>query len=422
MKAKTLLYIVGFYDIPPLNLLQKYLRESGRAKVTILLLPVIRSVKNRLVMEAFILDENGKKFENRINIFFPFPVFVKYVIQYLLNFYLLFKLLRKIKRKKFEICIAEPTFNAVLALILKNFGRCQFTVYMNGDVVIGSKAFKRTHYLPPNFLNKFLDNLLIKFQYFLRWLAYKNDLLWYPTEKIKIWDNQHGYFAKREMMASVVAVDFGRVKKNITVPKSNHSICYIGRFDEHAGLDMVISSLKLIKEKISNIEMVVVGGGYLAIENYKKIAEANGVLEHIKFYGFISKIDDAIAVLAKSGIGLALYKPVEDNESLYTESSKVKEYFKAGLPVIMAKGGPDICDDIVKYKSGVVVDYNKEDIAKNIITILTDQQLYKEMQKGVLEISKFFDYRENFKNAWNLIYQKVESRPLAHAKSIKKTE
>lgn len=408
MKTKSLLYIVGFYGIPPFNFLQRYLEESGAAKVTALVLPVVRPVKNRLSMDAFILDENGKKFENNINIFFPFPSFIKYALQYFLNFYLLFKLLRKIEQKKFEICIAEPTFNGALAYILKKIGKCEFTIYMNGDVLVDPKDSKRTHYLPESFLNKFLDNFLIKVQYFLRQIAYRNDLLWYPTKKIKIWDNQKGYFAKKEILITGGAIDFEIVKKNIVVPKSNHSICYIGRFDKYAGLDIAISALKLIKEKMNNIEMVVVGGGDSVIEKYKKIAEENGVLEHIKFWGFVPKTEDAIDILAKSGLGLALYKPVKDNVSLYTEPSKVKDYFKAGLPIIITKGGPEIWNDIVKYKAGVAVDYNEEDIAKNIINILTNQKLYKELQKGVLEISKLFDYRENFKNVWNLISQKSQ--------------
>lgn len=408
MKTKTLLYIVGFYGIPPLNFFQKYLKENGIAKVTVIVLPVIRPVKNRLRMSAFVLDEKGKKSESKIDIFSPFPSVIKYSVQYFLNFYLLFKLLRKIERKQFEICIAEPAFNAALAYILKKIGKCEFTVYVNGDVLTDPKASKRTHYLPQSFLNKFLDNLLIRVQHFLRWLAYKNDLLWYPTKKIKIWDNQHGYFAKREIITTMGVIDFEIVKKNINVSKSNHSICYIGRLDEYAGLNIAISSLKLIKEKISNIEMVIVGGGDLVIEKYKKIAKANNVLENIKFYGFIPKTEDAIDILAKSGIGLALYKPVKDNASLYTEPSKVKEYFKAGLSVIMAKGGPDICSDIGRFNAGVVVNYNEEDIARNIINILTNQQLYKELQKGVLEISKTFDYRENFKNVWSLICREAE--------------
>ncbi|PIR73465.1 MAG: hypothetical protein COU40_01870 [Candidatus Moranbacteria bacterium CG10_big_fil_rev_8_21_14_0_10_35_21] len=408
---KSLIYFVSFYGTPPLNFFQKYLEENDLAKVTIVVLPFMRQTKKRLLMNAFILDENGRKIEKNIDIFFPLPFIFKYIIQYFLNFYFSFKFLSRIERKEFDICIAEPSFGATIAYLLKKFKKCKFTVYMNGDILADPKVSSKTHYLPQNKINKFFDSLLINVQYFLRKIAYKNDLVWYPSGKIKKWDNEKGYFAKKEIIAPAGVIDFEIVKNNINVPKSNHSICYIGRLDEYAGLDIAISSLKIIRKEIPDIEMVVVGGANLIIEKYKRIAKEGGVLNHIKFYGFVPKTEDAIAILARSRVGLALYKPVEDNVSLYTEPGKVKDYFRAGLPVIMAKGGPDICSDIERFNAGVVVGYNKEDVAQKIINILTNQQLYEELQKGVLEISKKFEYRENFKNVWNLINEKANHEP-----------
>jgi len=406
--SKGLIYIVSFYGIPPLNFLQKYLEENNLAKVTVVVLPIMRPTKNRLSMNVFVLDENKRKIEKNINIFSPWPLIFEYIVQYFLNFYFLFKFLRKLERKKFDLCIAEPSFGAAMAYLLKKLKKCKFTVYMNGDILANPEISSKTHYLPQSKINKFFDSLLIKVQYFLRKIAYKNDLIWYPNRKIKKWDNEKGYFAKKEIIATAGVIDSKITQENIKISKSNHSICYMGRLDEYAGLDIAISSLKIIKQEIPDIEMVVVGGGDLAIEKYKKIAVADGVDNNLKFFGFVPNTEDAIAILAKSMIGLALYKPVKDNISLYTEPGKVKDYLKAGLPVIMAKGGPDICDDIVKYNAGVVVDYDEKSIARNIINILTNQQLYNGLQKGVLEVSKIFDYRESFQNVWSLICQKAE--------------
>jgi len=409
---KSLIYFVSFYGTPPLNFLQKYLEENNLAKVTIVVLPFMRQSKRRLLMNTFILDESGRKIEKNIDIFFPLPFIFKYIIQYFLNFYFSFKFLSKIERKEFDLCIAEPSFGATIAYLLKKFKKCKFTIYMNGDTLADPKVSSKIHYLPQSKINKFFDSLLIKAQYFLRKIAYKNDLVWYPSERIKKWDNERGYFAKKEIIATAGTIDLEITKKNIVISKSNHSICYIGRLDEYAGLDIAISSLKIIKQKIPDIEMVVVGGANLIIEKYQRIAREGGVLNHIKFYGFVPKTEDAIAILTRSRIGLALYKPVEDNVSLYTEPGKVKDYFRAGLPVIMAKGGPDLCEDIIKYNAGVVVDYDEEDIAQKIINVLTNQQLYEELQKGVLEISKKFDYRENFKKVWQIISLAADDKKL----------
>ena len=122
--TKSILYIVNSYGTPPLNYFEKYIKENRMASITICKLPAIRSAKNKININAFIKDEENNIHEINLNLFFPFPYFLIFLLQYLINFILLFILLSKIKRKKFDIVIGETNFGSCISwneTIIGNF-------------------------------------------------------------------------------------------------------------------------------------------------------------------------------------------------------------------------------------------------------------------------------------------------------------
>lgn len=401
MKAKKkVLYIVNFYGSPPLNYFEKYLKESDLADLTVLKLPAVRLTKNRLFIDSFIMDNSGKREEINIDIFFPLPPVLIFLSQYLVNFVLLFILINKSKINQFDICIGETSFGSACAYLLKIIRKAKFCAYMNGDILPNKKDAKKFYF---SNANKIADLVVISGQMLLRKLGSKCDVIWYVTDKIRQWDLSNGIFVTNYFFAAAATIDYDEFKRYSKKHKQKNTLGYIGRLDEFAGLDIVIKSIKDIRKKIPDIKFLVIGGGNVSVDHYKAIANKNGVLNNITFYGYIPEMKDAFNILSKASLGMALYKPDRSNVSLATDVSKVKEYLKVGLPVVIAKGGPSVINDIAKFNSGIVVDYNPQKITDSIIDALTNKNKYIELQKGVEEHAKTLDYKKHFRYVWNEI-------------------
>lgn len=402
VEKQSILYIVNFYGSPPLNYFEKYLNESKSGYLTIIKLPAVRSSKNRINIDAFIKDEEGDKHNINLNLFFPLPYFLIFLVQYVLNFFILFILLSKIKRKKFSIIIGESNFGGAITYLLKKIGRCDFSIYFNGDILPDTQSSKKCFFLPNNEsfffpILKLIDSTLIITQNSLRKIGYRNDLIWYGDKKIEEWDSKRGLESHKKIIFHGVFIDYKEYEKYSFVKKNINDICYIGRIDDYVGFDILIPSLALIKKTIPNIKLHIIGGSEVSIEKYKKLAKQNSVQEHVKFYGYVPRMEDAYNIMSHCALGLALYKPVKDNVSMYTNPGKPKEYIKVGIPVLLTKGGPEIGQEMVKYNAGIAVDFDKQQVSDAIIKIMSNNDIYTELQSGVKKYALKEDSNIHFK-------------------------
>lgn len=394
---KSVLYIAPIFGNPPLNYLKKYLEESNLAKVAVVHFPQVRLTQGRLFADAWIMDEYGQKFFGNVNLPFPFPVFLVYVAHYFIYFFLLFRLLAKVSRKKFDLGMGESTFNAFLIFLLRKLGRVSFAIYMNGDVLPTHSANQQAFLKGSGLFAHWADWFLVQFQSLLRSLAYRCDLISYPTEGTKQADEKRGWRHSKSVVSSWGVVDVDEVKKNLHTPRSKNTIVYMGQLSQNAGIDLLLNSLKIIALQIPSIQLIIVGGGGQDVERYKKTSVDLGVSNQVKFYGYVPSRDEAFKLISPGTLAVALYNPNPDNVSLYTEPSKVKQYIGAGLPVVINRDGPPVVKDFEKFGGAVFCDFTPESVAREIIKTLNDDRSLAEIQEGLLRFAQFYDYRERFK-------------------------
>ncbi len=398
---RSLLYLVNFYGTPPLNFLKRYLEESGRFSVTAIKLPAVRLVKGRLFMDALLIDHLGREYKKEINIPFPFPYAFTALAVYVLNIYFLFYFLKLSPIKVFDLCVGDANFNGFFAYVLRKLGKCRYSVFMDGDVLpdyrIGNISyFTLTSGKNPGLFLKLGEIFLIETQWFLRRLSYGCDMIWYPTDRIKEWDSQRGLIHRNTVTTSCGVVDSLQVRQNVTRLKDKRKLCYIGQLTNLAGIDLVLESLAILKKYIADVHLIIIGGGSLSIGKYKVLAERLGISEQVSFLGYIPETNDAINIMSECSLGLALFKPVINNVSLYTEPSKVKEYIKAGIPVVMTNIGPDVRFEILRFDCGILVEFDKNEVARALTEILSNEEKYERLLRGVPKFAEFFDYRERF--------------------------
>ncbi|MCL4374588.1 glycosyltransferase [Patescibacteria group bacterium] len=411
--TKTILYIVNSYGTPPLNYFEKYLKENRTALLTIIKLPAIRLIENRMKIDAFVKDENGQIHAISLNLPFPFPFFLVFLVQYFINFILCFILLTKLKRKRFALAIGETNFGSCIAFIIKKLGLARFSVFFNGDI-IPDPAWSNSSFFLPNHkqrhpLSKFVDNLLINIQSGLRRIGYKNDLIWFASKKIASYDAAKGLRPKKKIINDPILVDYNQTLKYSRYKKKMNTLCYIGRVDNYVGLEIIIPALNKIKEAIVDIHLLIIGGNEMAFETYRRLAIKHRVINHITYYGYVSETDKALALMSRAALGMALYKPVKDNVSMYTQPGKPKDYIGVGIPVLLSNHGPEIGREIVRYCAGVASDFNIASVARTITEVLTNQRLYATLQKGVLCFAKAYDYRNRFTEIWEELKQNTKT-------------
>ncbi len=402
---KNILYIVNFYGTPPLNYFEKYLLQGKRAQLTILKLPAVRSGKHRLTIEAFIKDEYGKTHEIKRDIFFPFPYSFTFFIQYIFNIFIAFILLSRIKRKRFDIIIGETNFGSALAYVLKVLRKGKFSVFFNGDILPKPSSSSRCFYLPNSnsyfqHIYKLIDTVIIIIQVVMRKIGYKNNVVWYGNSKIKAWDERQHMFARNYSIHDPIKIDFEKFELLNTNKKNQYDICYIGRIDDYVGLDIIIPAIELLKKNFPLIRLHIIGGSPTTYKKYGDLAKTKSVDSNIVFHGYVPHMSDAHKIMSHCILGLALYKPVSDNVSMFAQPAKPKDYIQVGIPVLLTRGGPDIGTEIVSENAGVFADFTIKDVCKTISQVLSDKKLRNTLQRGVRQFALKNDYKESFAMIW----------------------
>ena len=170
------------------------------------------------------------------------------------------------------------------------------------------------------------------------------------------------------------------------------NILFVGRMDPRKGLNYLISALPLIKKKIKNARLIVVGGGSLNMF-YKSQAELPGQKDII-FVGKVSYDD------------LPKYYRTAD---VYCSPATGGESFGIVLIEAMATGTPVVASDIEGYrdvltdqKEGLFCENrNPNDVAAKIIQLAQDPKLRKKMgEQGIKTANKY---------AWSKVVKKIEA-------------
>ncbi|OGY87646.1 MAG: hypothetical protein A2233_01705 [Candidatus Kerfeldbacteria bacterium RIFOXYA2_FULL_38_24] len=172
------------------------------------------------------------------------------------------------------------------------------------------------------------------------------------------------------------------------------SLVYMGRVSFEKNIEKIIKALPLIKNKIPDINLVIIGDGPEK-KRLQKLTKDLGMQKHILFTGFLYQQE--------------LIDTLQANEIFVTASTSenmplsVLEAMAVGLPVVAVKalGMPEIVED---RHNGLLTDTdNENELAEKILKLLTTEDLLKKyalssaqlaqkytQQKAILEHEKIY--------------------------------
>lgn len=328
--------------------------------------------------------KNGKKIQTA---YAPdisrYPDFIAYIIDCFWTLYWATKY-----SGSTDYYIGLGNMNAMMGLVLRFFGNAKKVIYYVID------------YIPNRFSNSLINWFYMKSD---SWSALHSDATWnyapvMITSREKMWD--------RTFPHQIVVPNGIRIRASENIKKDTHQrdLMYIGTLHRQQGIQLVLEALPIIKEKIQDIRFVLIGQG-----PYRKDLEAlvrkNNLKKQVQFLGYIKDPDTADEKLARGHIGVATYTP--DNEMVRnTEPGKVKRYFACGLPVVMTDMG-DISILSLKAGCGITVPYDSIKFAHEVIRLLSDKKLYKDMQKKALAFAKRYDWERIFNRSFQLLKNSI---------------
>lgn len=162
------------------------------------------------------------------------------------------------------------------------------------------------------------------------------------------------------------------------------TIIYLGRINKQKGADDAIEVFKEVKKKIVDAEMWFVGTSkpeYL--KRLKKKIANYGFKNTIKFFGFVSS-KEKFRLLSQAHI-LIVPSAHEGWGLVVTEAGLV------GTPAVVYNVAG--LRDIVKNNiNGLVVELNPQAMATGVIKLLSNKEMFKDLQKNAIKIARSYNW------------------------------
>lgn len=175
-------------------------------------------------------------------------------------------------------------------------------------------------------------------------------------------------------------------KLSLPMDKNNHLVIASGSLLDWTGLDQIIEALAIVKEKINNIQLIIIGQGKLK-KGLQVLTEKLGLTDNIKFFGRVSKAENWYLLNTAS-----VYV---HNFFTWDQNNQITQSFLAKTPVL-AQDNQLHREILSKNVSGLLFAANqKEELARQLEKILTDDEL---REKLIVFASK--NLADNF--SWNI--------------------
>lgn len=168
-------------------------------------------------------------------------------------------------------------------------------------------------------------------------------------------------------------------------------LLYLGRVKKYKGLDVLIQTVALLKERFPKVRLEVAGSGD-DVPRLTEVAKSLGVSDRVKFLGRVSEADK-IALYRRSMV--ALNSSLKEGWGLTSIEAN-----GCGTPVV-ASDVPGLCDSVQDGKTGFLVPFGDANaMADKVGRILGDPALAEDLQSRSLAWAR--------SHTWDLVARRTE--------------
>lgn len=170
-------------------------------------------------------------------------------------------------------------------------------------------------------------------------------------------------------------MDKSKMREKLGLEQDTPYICFVGLLRKWQGVEYLIRSLPLIRDRHAGTRLLIVGDGPL-LEELRSIAGEAGVSSDVIFTGGVPYEDVPCYINASDVCAAPFIREVDKKGGLC--SLKMYEYLACGKPCVISRlSGIDTMD---LYNCLIAVEpENVTELAENIAMILQNDELRKEM-------------------------------------------
>jgi len=297
----------------------------------------------------------------------------------------IFFLLRS--KRRFILYIGADPLNATAGLFLKRLGFAKVVVFYVID------------YTPIRFISP-IRNILY---HWLRIVSTrKADFVWNISKRI--WSLNSNLRSRGNMLVPSGVYASKQRQLSMQVSKRGRILLFVGHLDRSKGVQLAVEAMPLIMKAVGDVRLKIVGTGPMKHEIEKQITR-NRLERWVELVGYMPNYEDVLSIMASSTVGLAPYVPDPTNISIFADPAKPKEYLASGVPVIIT-AVPEIAHEIARSKAGVIIGYDKQELAEAAINLLTNPKLYDNCVANAIKLAKEYE--------WDNIFQKA-TKEIIHA-------
>lgn len=309
----------------------------------------------------------------------------RYINVILSSFYEVFLTLSWVwkTKKQFDVYIGVDNFNAFHGLVLKFFGIVKNVVYYTID------------YFPTRFENVLLNKIYHALDKFcVRWADETwnvSGVMVHAREKYNHMD-RHVY---NRQYTVPIGIWYDKAPRKPFRKIDTKKLVFVGHLLPHMGVDLVLKALPIIRKRIPGITVSIIGGG-AEEEKLKQLADDLNIADSVRFYGWIRDRKKLECIISDGAVGLATFNTmILDDKVKNADPGKIKDYMLLGMPVITTNA-VSTAREIQKRKCGIVIQYNKEELASAVVQLLGNRKRLQEYRKNALSYVKQFDYGRIF--------------------------
>lgn len=285
-------------------------------------------------------------------------------------------------RKKYDIFIGLESINALAGVILKKLGFVDKVIYYVSD------------YSPSRYKAGWFNSIYLTLD---KLAATYSDYIWDVSLAMMPARIKAGL--NKDHAAPCVHVPNALYPEQINYLPLNkiakNDLVFAGTLGEENGPDLAIKALKQVLTNIKDAKLHIYGGGNSDIERLKNLTNQLGIQNSVIFHGFVNDQIKLSMEIRKFALGLAPYIAIPGSPRWWADATKIRLYLAAGLPVVTTQV-PPLGKELLKNKSGIVVNDNVKETADAIISLLSHSENYKKMRKNAIKSAK--------ENTWENTY------------------
>jgi glycosyltransferase involved in cell wall biosynthesis len=378
LRGKTAVIVCHDWVYGPPHALRDYLLSHGINELLFIGHPN-QFVKGNIIDRSYAeLYKNGQLLKKWYTPKWKIPE----MLAYLKDSYLSFVWTLQTMRGGVSYFFGVGNLNAFIGLVLKLLGLADSVIYYVID------------YIPNRFDRKIINSIYHDIEYVC---AKYSSVTW--NYSLAMIETRNKYW-KQKFPRQIVSPNgvYVRNTSQVSFDKIHmHEMLYMGSLTRQQGVSLVIDAIPLIKEKVPDVRVVIIGQGLMEKE-LKKLVRKLKVTSHVNFLGFI---EDSVTMderIEYAALGMATYIPGEGFVG-YGEPGKVKRYLASGVPVIMTDVSP-IAHDIVKSRCGFVVPYNSKKLANSVIAFFKKPDIMMEYRKNARRFAKKYTWEKIYSSAF----------------------